>query len=352
MTDQVGCTVAELLTEIGAELGSGGGEQVGARRLTRLIDAGMLASEGVAADDCLCVMSPREASMGPPASPPGLLLVPPATSWLADYPGAAAEVPDARLALAIASRRFARPHLPPRGVHPDATVHPSARLGAGVRVAAGAVIGDLAVLDDDGSVGEGAVVGAGARLGAGCTVHPNAVLYPGVKLGRRVIVHAGAVIGADGFGYAASPGGAVKVHHLGGVVLEDDVEVGANSCIDRGTIQDTVVGRRTKIDNHCQVGHNVIIGSDTLIAAMAGIGGSTTIGSGVILGGYVAVTDHVTIGDGARVAGRSGVTKDVPAGATWAGFPARPHRQFVRELYLLGKLEELWRRAKAGEGSE
>jgi len=352
VTDPVGCTIAELLAELATRLRSGDGEQVGARRLTRLVDAGMLALGEVDAGDCLCVMTPREASLGPPASPPGLLLVPTSTAWLADYPGAAAEVPDTRLALAIASRRFARPHLPPPGVHPSATVHPSARLAAGVRVAAGAAIGEFAVLDDDCSVGEGAVVGAGVSLGAGCRVHPNAVLYPGVRLGRRVIVHSGAVIGADGFGYAASPGGAVKVHHLGGVILEDDVEVGANSCVDRGTIQDTVVGRRTKIDNHCQVGHNVIIGSDTLIAAMAGIGGSTTIGSGVILGGYAAVSDHVNIGDGARIAGRSGVTKDVPAGATWAGFPARPHREFVRELYLLGKLEELWRRAKAGARSE
>ncbi len=348
MTDSPGCTVAELLAELDTELRPGAPVAAAALRLERLVDADTLAREGVDGGTSLCVMSSRDASAGPPSSAPGLLLVPSGTSWLTSYASAVAEVPDARLALAVATRRFAQPHLPPPGIHARATVHPSASLGTGVRVAAGAVIGARAVLGEDCSVGEGAVVGEDARLGAGCRIYPNVVLYPGVRFGKRVIVHSGAVIGADGFGYAASPNGAIKVHHLGGVVLEDDVEVGANSCIDRGTLQDTVVGPRTKIDNHCQVGHNVTIGSDTLVAGLAGIAGSVTIGSGVIIGGLVGVSDHVSIGDGARIAGRSGVTKDVPAGATWAGFPARPHREFVRELYLLSKLEELWRRAKAG----
>src|SRR5690606_1483957 len=137
--------------------------------------------------------------------------------------------------------------------------------------------------------------------------------YDGVTLGDRVILHSGAVIGADGFGYAASPTGAVKIRHTGGAALADDVEIGANTAVDRGTIDDTMVGARTKLDNLCQVGHNVTIGSDCLIAGTAAGGGSVAIGRGVIIGGNVAISDHVTIGDGARVAGRSGVTKDIPA---------------------------------------
>src|SRR5690606_36116436 len=136
-------------------------------------------------------------------------------------------------------------------------------------------------------------------------------IYDGVIVGARVILHSGSVIGADGFGYAASPTGAVKIWHAGGVQIADDVEVGANSAIDRGTIDDTVVGARTKIDNLCQIGHNVTVGSDCLIAGTAAIGGSVSIGNGVVIGGNVANADHVTIGDGARIAGRSGVTKDI-----------------------------------------
>jgi UDP-3-O-[3-hydroxymyristoyl] glucosamine N-acyltransferase len=181
-------------------------------------------------------------------------------------------------------------------------------------------------------------------------LHPHVTLYPGTRLGNRVVIHAGAVIGADGFGYAAGPLGAEKIHHLGGVVLGDDAEVGANSTIDRGTLLDTRIGARTKIDNQVQVGHNVQIGSDTLVAGMSGIAGSAVIGNGVILGGFVAVSDHVQIGDGARIAGRSGVTKNVPAGAVWAGFPARPHRDYVRQLYLQGKLEQIWQRLKPQPG--
>lgn len=349
MSDLGSVTVAALLGAIGANLEHGPPSALGGR-LVRLVDASMLTAAN--AEGSLCVMSASEVVGGPPASQPTLLVVPTTTTWVADYDGAVARVPDARLALAHASAHFVSPHLPAVGVDERASVHHSATLGAGVRVAAYAVIGAGAVLGQDCAVGAGSVIGEGVTLGAGCRLYPNVTIYPGVVFGDRVVVHAGSVIGADGFGYAAGPAGAVKVHHVGGVRLEDDVEVGANTCIDRGTLQDTVVGARTKIDNHCQVGHNVQIGHDTLIAGMAAIAGSVKIGSGVIIGGAVGISDHVTIGDGARLAGRSGVTKSVPAGATWAGFPARPHREFVRELYLLGKLEDLWRRAKAGARGE
>ena len=290
----------------------------------------------------------------PTPSLPGLLVIDARLRLPLSLPCACAIVSDTRLALARLSAALdARPRSEP-GVHERAWVDDSARLGSGVSVAAGAVIGARAVIGDRSSIGENAVVGEGAELGVDCRIFPQVTIYDGVKLGDRVIVHAGAVLGADGFGYAAGPTGAEKIHHSAGLRLGNDVEIGANTAIDRGTLSDTLIGERTKIDNHCQIGHNVVIGDDCLIAGKAGIGGSTVIGNRVVIGGYVKIADHLRVHDGARLAGGSGLTKDVPAGETWAGEPARPHRRFVRELYLLDRLEEIWqatlaaRRAAAG----
>lgn len=260
-------------------------------------------------------------------------------------------VSDTRLALATLSALFdVRPALFPQGIHPTAV------LGTGVDVAADVSVGPYSV------VGEGTVIGPGARIGphvsvgpscfiaAGCTLHAGVRLYDGVVLGARVELHSGCVLGADGFGYASGAAGAVKIHQLGNVVIAEDVEIGANTCIDRGTLGATSIGPRSKIDNHCQVGHNVTIGSDCVIAGMTGIAGSTRLGDRVTLGGYVAVADHLSLGDDVRVAGRSGVTKDVPAGETWAGFPAQPYRSWVRSLYLAGRLERIWQAFRADAG--
>lgn len=258
-------------------------------------------------------------------------------------------VHDTRLALATLSALFdARPSAFPRGIHPSVV------LGDGVDVGADASIGPFVVVGDGTVIGKGArigphvSIGPGCRLADGCTLHAGVRLYDGVILGARAVIHSGCVIGADGFGYAPGDAGAVKIHQLGSVVIAEDVEVGANTCIDRGTLGATTVGPRSKIDNHCQIGHNVTIGSDCIIAGMTGIAGSTRLGDRVTLGGYVAVADHVELGDDVRVAGRSGVTKDVPAGETWAGFPAQPYRSWVRSLYLIGRLERIWASFRAG----
>jgi len=263
------------------------------------------------------------------------------------------QVGDTRLALARLSELFDTRLPPAAGRHTSAVVEPGARVAADASIGAGAVVAEGATVGPGSVIGPNSFVGRGSRLGGHCVVHANVTIYDGVSIGDRVIIHSGAVIGADGFGYAASPTGAVKIRHAGGVVIDDDVEIGANTAVDRGTIDDTVIGARTKIDNLCQVGHNVTIGSDCLVAGTTGISGSVVIGNGVVIGGNVVIADHVKIGNGVRVAGRSGVSKDIPDGETWAGAPARQYRHYVRSLYLSDKLEQMWeyvKRAKAGAG--
>ena len=262
-----------------------------------------------------------------------------------DVPCPVITVPDTRLAFAQLTAIFAPP-APKATIAATAVVHPDAVLGEGVSIGAGAVIGAGVQLGDGCRIGAGCVIGEGAVIGDDSLLHANVTLYPGVQLGTRVILHSGVVVGGDGFGYAFGPQGALKIHHHGTVVIEADVEVGANSCVDRGTLAETRIGARTKIDNLCQLGHNVVIGPDCVIAGASAVGGSTVLGRGVVLGGQVGVTDHVQLGDGARVAGGSSVLKSVPAGETWAGYPARPHRRWVRELYLLGRLEAIWEHLK------
>jgi len=181
-------------------------------------------------------------------------------------------------------------------------------------------------LGDDVVVGEDSVIG------------PGVVCYPGSRLGNRVVVKAGAVIGGEGFGYLRDGKEHTRIPHVGGCILEDEVEVGSNTCIDRGSLDDTLVGRGSKLDNLVQVGHNVQIGERCLIMAGVGIAGTTRIGNDVILAGQVGVTDHVVIGDRAHVAAKSGVFGDIPAGAVMGGHPARANRQFLRAQATLYRL--------------
>lgn len=200
----------------------------------------------------------------------------------------------------------------------------------------------------------GVVLGKGARIGRGTRICANSVIGPGVQIGRdcvvgsnvtvsfaligdRVKLYAGARIGEAGFGATGTASGVMDIPQLGRVVLQDGVTVGANSCIDRGAYDDTVIGENTKIDNLVMVGHNCIIGRNCLLVANTGISGSVTVGDNVIFGGKAGIGDHITIGEGARVAAGAGVLADVPAGETWSGYPARPIRQFLRETVWLAK---------------
>jgi len=227
------------------------------------------------------------------------------------------------------------------GIHPTAVLGRGVRLGDGVAVEAHAVIGDGAMLGDRAWVGAGCSIGAESVVGGDSRLHAGVTLYPHTQLGRRVIVHAGARIGVDGFGYVFADGAHQRIPHVGRVVVEDDVEIGANSCIDRGSVGDTVIGAGTKIDNLVHVGHNCRIGRLCLLMAQVGIAGSATLEDGVIAAGQAGLGGHITVGKGARLGGQAGVFGDVPAGATYSGYPARPHRESLRATAATHKLAEL-----------
>ncbi|HXX28911.1 MAG TPA: UDP-3-O-(3-hydroxymyristoyl)glucosamine N-acyltransferase [Terriglobales bacterium] len=228
-------------------------------------------------------------------------------------------------------------------IHPSAFVDPSAECGAGVTIDERVVIREGVKIGDKTWIGAGSVIGAHATLGQGCELYPQVTVYPGVRLGNRVIVHSGAILGSDGFGYVRdrASGRYEKFPQVGHLEIGDDVEIGANSTLDRGALEVTRIGRGTKIDNLVHVGHNVEVGEDVVIAAQTGISGSVVIENDVVIGGQVGLGDHVRIEAGAILGARSGVpTKKVirGRGIIFWGTPARPLRQYLRELAVLARL--------------
>ncbi len=215
---------------------------------------------------------------------------------------------------------------------PEPWIAPTARIGMGVKLGAGVRIEDYVVL------GDGVIVGANTRL------YPHVTVYSGGEIGAHCSIHSGARIASDGFGYVFRNGRHEKIPHVGRCVIGDDVEIGANTTIDRGSVDDTVIGSGTRIDNLVQIGHNVRIGSHCLLMSQVGIAGSAHIGNGVIIAGQAGIGGHVTIGDGARIAGQAGVFGDVPAGESWSGYPARPHRESLRATGALFKLSAMMKK--------
>lgn len=238
------------------------------------------------------------------------------------------------------------------GVHATVVIGRGATLGAEAAIGPFVHIGDGATIGARATIDTHCTIGAGVSIGDDVHLYPGVTVYPGSTLGDRVIIHASTTIGSDGFGYVSSAAGHQKIPHVGRCLIGDDVEIGAGSAIDRGSVGDTMIGAGTKIDNLVQVAHNTRIGRLCLIAAQAGISGSAVIEDGVVIGGQAGFQGHHTIGARARIGGQSGVFGDVPAGETWSGYPARPHRESLRAQAALFKLAALLKRIERLVGSD
>ena len=255
-------------------------------------------------------------------------------------------VPNARLAFAKVLPLFFPEPAFAAGIHPTAILAPTAQADPTAH------IGPYCVVGDKSRVGPRAVLQGGNHVGANCLIDedanlfPNVTLYANTEIGKRVRIHSGAVIGADGFGYVLDNGTHLKVPQIGSVIICDDVEIGANVTIDRGALGPTIVGKGTKIDNLVQLGHNVMVGEHCIIVSQAGIAGSTKLGNYVILGGQVGLAGHLKIGNRVSVAAQSGVMTNIPDGEKWLWTPAPPDRQAKRQMIALQQLPELFRRVK------
>jgi UDP-3-O-[3-hydroxymyristoyl] glucosamine N-acyltransferase len=251
--------------------------------------------------------------------------------------------PQPRLAFARAAVLLRGPQ-PAPSIHPTAVLAPGVQIGSGVSIAAHTSLDEGVSIGAATSIGSGSVIGAGVRIGSHCRIYPRVVIYPGATLGDRVVVHAGAVLGADGFGYVRdrTTGEYTQFPQQGTLVIEDDVEIGANTTIDRGALEETRIARGTKLDNLIHIGHNCSIGSNVVIAAQTGISGSSTVGDGAILGGQVGMGDHALVGPGVILGGQAGILpkkKLLGPGIVFWGTPAKPVRQYLKELAMLARLK-------------
>lgn len=294
-----------------------------------------------ATSDTITFLSDRRLAADLARSRAGACFLHPKLAEMAPQGCAVLLTPAPQAAYALAGQRLHRP----RTSESADLVSPSAKLEEGVRVGAGAVIGDGAQIGRGTRIGPGAVIGAGVAIGRDCEIGPRATVSFAL-VGDRVRIYAGAVIGEAGFGATPGPKGLIDVPQLGRVIIQDGVTIGANTCIDRGAFDDTVIGENTKIDNLVQIAHNVRVGRNCVMAAHTGISGSVTIGDGAQFGGRAGVADHVIIGEGARVAAAAGVMKDMPPGETWGGSPARPVKRWMRETAWLSKMA-----MRRGEGA-
>ncbi len=236
------------------------------------------------------------------------------------------------------------------GISPRAVVEEGVRLGDGVAIGPCAVVGRRSILGRRVVLMPGVILGEDVRIGDDSILHPGVVVYPRSVLGARVVVHAGSVLGSDGFGYAEQEGARTKIPQVGNVVIEDDVEIGACTTIDRATLGSTLIERGTKIDNLVQVAHNVVIGEGSILVAQSGVAGSTRLGRRVILAGQAGVAGHLTLGEGAIVGAKSAALRDVPPGAFVLGHPAVDHRTWKRGQAILARLPDLLRRVASITG--
>lgn len=251
------------------------------------------------------------------------------------------EVANPYLAFAKLLTLFYVQPLTPRGVQPEACIGTGGSIGDDVSIYPGAVIGNNVSVGDRCVIYPGAVLYDDVSIGDGTVVHANAVIRERCRIGRNCVIQPGAVIGSDGFGYAPDGQGYYPIPQIGIVVLEDDVEIGANTCIDRAALEVTLVKRGTKLDNLVQVAHNCVIGEDCMIVSQVGISGSARIGNHVTLGGQVGVAGHLTIGDNAMIGAQSGIPGAIPPGSVYSGSPAIPHKQWLKSMAVVANLPDL-----------
>jgi len=319
-------SVAEVAAACGGRVVGDGG-----RRLS-----GVRSLEGAGADE-LSFVSEEKALPRASVSGAGAFLARSASA----LPGRTViEVADPSAALIVALRLFHPVRLPRPGIHMTAVVAPGAFVDPSAEVGAYAVVGDRSRVEANTIVGSHAVIGARCRVGSGSWLHPHVVLYDDVVLGERVEIHSGAVLGGDGFGYATTEKGLVKIPQVGGVTIGDDVEIGANTCIDRASLETTSVGAGTKIDDLVMLGHNVRIGRRDVLCAQVGVAGSAVIGDDVVLGGQVGVAGHLTVGAGVKAQAQSGIGADVPDGEALHGTPAFAYRAYQKSHVEFRRLPE------------
>jgi UDP-3-O-[3-hydroxymyristoyl] glucosamine N-acyltransferase len=332
-------TVAELAARVGGAVEGDGAAAI--LRVAPLEDAG---------PDAISFFSNRKYRAAFEASRAAAVIVDPGEEVPAGR--TVVRAPNPYLAFAKVSTLFHPPRPAQGGVAPQAFVHPSATVDASAEVMALAYVGPGATVGARTTLHPGAHVGEGARVGADCVLYPNVVVREGCVVGDRVILQPGCVLGSDGFGFAFDAQGEgagprhYKVPQAGNVVVEDDVEIGACTTVDRAALGSTVIGRGTKIDNLVQIAHNVRVGPLSIIVSQVGISGSTRLGAGVVLGGQVGITGHLTIGDGAQIAAQSGVMEDVDPGVVLLGSPARPRADAMRIYASLGRLPELVKKVR------
>ncbi len=331
-------TLGELTAQLGGKLAYGTGEK---------LVTGVSGRERATATELLFAEDTEAAKQALASGAAGVVVKP---GCVADYASAAgvAVIEDEQPRLWFArAAKLLKTGRPAGGVHPSAVVGADVELGAEVTVGPCAVIGDGARIGVGTRIEAGASIGEGVQVGEQCRIYARAVLYPGTTLGNRVVVHSGAVLGADGFGYVrdAKTGAYTQFPQQGTLVLEDDVEIGANSTVDRGALKETRIGRGTKIDNLVHVGHNCDIGENVILVALTGISGSSSVGDGAVIAGQVGIGDHVHIGPGVILGGQAGVfsgskitAEGLKPGTVLYGTPARPLRQVLREQATLARL--------------
>lgn len=325
-------TVREIAALLGGELSGPAGDQV-ITGVTNLDDAGEHDITFAVGSHLARASASRAAAVIVPRQAP-------------DVDKTVIKVDNPRVAFARLLEMFTPQPVVPRGVHPTASIGRNVTLGDNVSVQAFAVIEDNAVIGDNTVIYPYVYIGAGTHIGADCLLYPHVTVREACRLGDRVILQSGAVIGSDGFGYVTIDGRHRKVPQVGNVVIEDDVEIGANAAVDRATTGSTVIKKGTKIDNLVHVAHNVVVGENCFFVAQTGIAGSTVIGNNVIFAGQTGCTGHVTIGDNSVFAARSAVIGDVPPNSFYAGFPARPHQEWLRAEAALRRLPELLKKLR------